>query len=445
MNTRFIQPWLILFFGAGSVSSALAQIESPTGDGLLYYQIGGGRHISIPPSLTITTINLSASANWRLFNCGEFDPAVSIRQSLDNLADGVDDAINAMESAVSAAIVSLPGYLLQKANPGLYDLFQNGLLRANESFSLATKSCERMQYEISNNVNPYADWVTMSWGDSWRTSIGVGEENIHNAADTAENAHNDGVVWIGGIRRGGSNQQPIRVLSEVGGAGMNILSQRPPETTSDLPSNSPLRDTFRGPSDLGNWIVDVLGDTEISICDNCQSGEQPGRGLIPYIETQAEQIARDFEDVLRGVVQPTRQNLDALSAPGIAITAQAIEAVRQLDPIERGIVVDKIAQDIARTRVIEEALLVRRFLLTGIKEGNVAGAEMAKEVVQKALAELDDEIRLLQFERNARKEMVSDTIVRLLMHHKATNEASVNIPALPPHDDRPLRNGVVQQ
>lgn len=441
MKKLFVLLTLVTLLGIALPSRA--QLKSPTGDGLLYYQIGGGRHISIPPSLTITTINLSASANWRLFNCGKFDPAVSIKQSLNNLAAGVDNAINAMESAVTAAIVSLPGYLLQKANPGLYDLFQNGLLRANESFSLATKSCERMQFEISNNVNPYADWVTMSWGDSWRASLGAGERNIHRAADIAEDAHNNGIVWIGGIRRGGRNQQPIRVLSEIGGAGMNILSQRPPQTTTDLPVGTPLREAFRGPVDLGKWIADVLGDVEISICDNCQSGERPGRGLIPYIEMEAEQIAMLFEDVLRGVVPPTRQNLDGLSAPGIAITVQVIDAVRQLDPVERGIVVDKIAQDVARARVIEEALLVRRFLLTGVKEGNVAGVEMAKEEVSKALAELDDEIRLLQFERNARKEMVSDTMARLLMHYKATNEASINVPAMPPSDNRPLRNGAV--
>lgn len=445
MKNKILMKYFLLVLGLGIMMPVSAQVSSPAGDGLLYYQIGGGRHIRIPPSLTITTINLSASANWRLFNCGKFDPAVSIRESLDNLAEGVDNAINAMENAVDAAIVSLPGYLLQKANPGLYDLFQNGLLRANESFSLATKSCERMQYEISNNVNPYADWVTMSWGDSWRASLGAGERNIHDAANTAENSQNKGVVWIGGVRRGGRNQQPIRVLSEVGGAGMNILSQRSPQTTTDLPANAPLRDTFRGPKDLGKWITDVLGDVEISICDTCQSGERPGRGLLPYIEKEAEQIALSFEDVLMGNVQPTRRNLDELSAPGIAVTAQVVEAVRQLDSIEMGIVVDKIAQDIATARVIEEALLVRRFLLTGVKEGNVAGVEMAKEEVKKALAELDDEIRLLQFERNTKQEMVSDTMVRLLMNHKALNEASINTPALPPHDNRPLRNGSVSQ
>lgn len=436
--------WLVLVT-ALCMPLARAQLQSPTGDGLLYYKIGGGRHISIPPSLTITTINLSASANWQLYNCGKFDPAVSIRQSLNNLAKGVDNAINAMESAVTAAIVSLPGYLLQKANPGLYDLFQNGLLRANESFSLATKSCERMQYEIANNINPYADWVTMSWGDSWRKSLGAGERNIHNAATVAKTANNNGIIWIGGIRRGGRNQQPIRVLSEIGGAGLNILSQRPPETRTNLPVSAPLRKTFIGPADLGKWITDVLGDVEISICDGCRSGERPGKGLIPYIEKEAEGIASAFENVLRDVVRPTRKNLDALSAPGIAITNQVVDAVRQLDPAERGIVVDKIAQDIARARVIEEALLVRRFLLTGVKEGNVAGVEMAKEEVDKALAELDDEIRLLQFEHNTRKQLVSDTIVQLLMHHKAANEASINVPALPPHDDRPLHNGAVQE
>src|SRR5690606_20445146 len=109
--------------------------EVPHTDGMMYYRIGGGRHISIPPSLTITTINLSASASIAALNCGRFDLGESVQASLNNLSNGVDNAINAIEAAASAAIANLPGYILQKANPGLYDLFQNALLRAQESFS----------------------------------------------------------------------------------------------------------------------------------------------------------------------------------------------------------------------------------------------------------------------------------------------------------------------
>ena len=152
---------LIFMLGA---QIALAE-PAPNDDSLFYYKIGGGRDIAIPPSLNITTIDLSLNASASALSCSGFDPLVAIESSLDNLRNGVDNAVNALELAASAAIANLPGYILQKANPGLYDLFQNALLRANEAFSLATKSCERIQYEIANGTNPYAEWVTVSWGD----------------------------------------------------------------------------------------------------------------------------------------------------------------------------------------------------------------------------------------------------------------------------------------
>ena len=93
-------------------------------------------------------------------------------------------------------------------------------MRAQESFSLATKSCERMEHEISNGINPYYEWITLSRGDSWSQSVGAGEQNIHNASEDAETAHNDGVTWIGGVSRGGNNQLPIRVLSDTAKAGL---------------------------------------------------------------------------------------------------------------------------------------------------------------------------------------------------------------------------------
>jgi integrating conjugative element protein (TIGR03755 family) len=420
-------------------------IESPTTDGLYYYKIGGGRHISIPPSLTIETLPLSLTGSYSGLNCGKFDPVASIESSLDNLKDGVDNAINAVEAAASAAIANLPGYILQKANPGLYDLFQNGLLRAQESFSLATKSCERMQYEISNNINPYAEWITLSRGDSWKASIGVGEENIHTAQETAVDAHNDGVSWVGGLMKGGVGQEPIRLLSDIATAGINILSQRPPETQADLPFSSPLRDHFEGPDALNTWITEVLGDLIIGTCDGCTPGSQPGKGLIPHIEQTSEEIKSLLIDLITGNTPPTRENLDRVAAPGIAITLQVVNAIKNQPSKERAITIDKLAQEVAEARVMEEAMVVRRLLLTGSKEGHVSANTIALKEVKQALNELHQEIDNVIFEKRIRKELVSHTVVEVLLKDYADRQSSVNVPASLPNDSRPLQQGRVKQ
>lgn len=422
-----------------------AQSKSPKNDSLFYYQIGGGRHSSIPPQLTITTINLSALASASALNCGAFDPVASIEHSLNQVKDGADKAIIALEGAASAAIANLPGYILQKANPGLYDLFQNALLRAQESFSLATKSCERMEYEISEGINPYAEWVTLSRGDSWKRSVGVGQKNIHQAAKAASTATNSGLVWVGGVKRGGSSQPPINILSDVANAGLNILSNRSPQTAANLSSSAPLAQHFSGPSEVRGWIVEVLGEVQVSVCDGCTNGATSGKGLIPKIEAEAEMVLAQLTRLVAGDVQPTLDNLEAVSAPAIIVTLQLINAIQNQEATERGILLSKLAQEIAEARIMEQAMIIRRLMLSGIKEGNVAAIQMAVEEVDRALAELDDEINNVIFEKNVRNQFVADTAVQILLKDNATRTSSLNTPRLRPRDDRSLERGAINR
>lgn len=433
--------WVTALVIAAPVNAQMQEV--PLTDGMLYYRIGGGRHITIPPSLTITTINLSASASMAALNCGRFDIGESIEASLNDLSNGVDNAINAIETSASAAIATLPGYILQKANPGLYDLFQNALLRAQESFSLATKSCERMEYEISQNINPYAEWITLSRGDSWKRSIGIGERNIHHAVDEAEAGHNEGLTWLGGITRGGDNQEPIRVLGDVASAGLNILSGRPPESSNNLPNNASLTQHFAGPDEVKSWIWQVLGDIEISVCDSCQRGSIPGRGLIPYIEQQTDTIASALTALVTDQNTPNRQNLAGVSAPGIAITHQVIEAIRNQSSAERSMVVQKLSQEIAEARTMEEAMIIRRLLLTGKKDGDVSAVKMAVTEVDKALTELDKEINNVIFEKRVRGELVTNTVIEVLLQDNAKRQRAMSMPAVMSVDEHKLEGGAV--
>jgi hypothetical protein len=55
---------------------------------------------------------------------------------------GVDDAVNAVTNSANAAISSLPSLMLQRALPGVYDMFQEYKLDAETEIDLANKSCE---------------------------------------------------------------------------------------------------------------------------------------------------------------------------------------------------------------------------------------------------------------------------------------------------------------
>ena len=134
---------LVLAHNAGSMTDA------PTEDGLWYYQIGGARPVSAPANPHVVSMTLGGSVDLRLGpSCGVFDPVLAVKHTLNEISRGVDNMMAAMTSAATGALASLPALILHRANPGLYDLFQNSLLKAEATLELATKSCEQMQTRI---------------------------------------------------------------------------------------------------------------------------------------------------------------------------------------------------------------------------------------------------------------------------------------------------------
>ena len=203
---------LVVLFATLSVGVAHAA-EGPTEDGLRYYEIGGAEPVSAPANPSVVSVTLGGSAQLGLgYSCGKFDPVLAVTNTLNNIKSGVDDMMNAMTAAASSAIAAPPALILQRANPGLYDLFQNALLKAEETMQLATKSCEQMEAEIAQGKNPYADLITLSKGNDWEMQMGIGGNDAVTAKDSVEASNGDnGVPWIGG---------------PAGGAGQPVLSVR---------------------------------------------------------------------------------------------------------------------------------------------------------------------------------------------------------------------------
>jgi len=125
-------------------------------DSIWYYEIGGARALSAPANPSVVTTTIGGSAKLGLgYSCAKFDPLLGVTNTLSNIKTGINQMTNAMVTAATSAIASLPALILQRANPGLYDLFQNALLRAEETVSLATKSCEQMEAEIAKGKNRF--------------------------------------------------------------------------------------------------------------------------------------------------------------------------------------------------------------------------------------------------------------------------------------------------
>ena len=441
----------------------VAATNSPKGDSYFYYELGGGEKITIPPGPITTTIHVSLLAQYSGLSCGKFDPVVSITNSLNNIQQGLDNALNQVEAAASAAIANLPGYILLKANPGLYDLFQNGLLRASQQFTLSTKSCETMRAEMNRGKDPYAEWISLSAGDQWRRSMGTaGITDINEVkTDIEENQGESGIPWIGNRRQGGRHQDPIRLFKDVVRAGYNINLSRDANDTSSIPvpavtpnpspDSSSIQPPFpefvrrwNSPQPVETWVEEVIGEKVITTCDGCEKSTIPGRGLLPKIHETTLDIKRTLTDIVIGApagIEPIKTNLDQVSAPGINTTVHLIEAIRAIpDDVERGTVVNALSTEVSVARLVEEAILIRRLLLTGKKEVHVQSSGVAVKEVDKAVEELEKEINHLVYEETIRKTFVTDTIKTVLAQAKRIEEQSRLIPPVPLKDPYQYRD-----
>ncbi len=439
--------YMLLIASVLSVSEKINAAKAPTEDGLWYYEIGGAEPVSVPANPSVVSVTLGGSAQLGLgYSCGKFDPVAAVTHTLNDIGSGLDNMVNAMTAAATSAIASLPALILQRANPGLYDLFQNALLKAEETMQLATKSCEQMEAEIAQGKNPYADLITLSKGNDWKVQMGIGGNDAVTAKDTVESSNGDnGVPWIGG-QAGGTGQPVLEFTGDIVEAGYNINMNRPVTDTSPVPAaaSTRLSEIWTSPLEARDWTVDVVGENIVTTCDTCRKDSIPGTGLLPKLYQESATVTTEIQNLVSGATSPTLANLDQITAPGVAITRQVIEAIREMPVSEQSLIMGRLVSEISTARTVEKALYARRLLLSGRQVPEVYATEVAREHADNSIAELDKEIENLLFETRVRKEVVSDTVATLLERAAARRQSSLTVPEVPTLDPNPLRGGRVQ-
>ena len=131
-------------------------------------------------------------------------------------------------------------------------------------------------------------------------------------------------------------------------------------------------------------------------------------------------------------------------SPGVAITRQVIEAIREMPATEQGLIIGRLVAEISTARTVEKAIYARRLLLSGRQVPEVYATDVAREHADTSIAELDKEIESLLFETRVRREVVSETLTVLLERAAARRRASLGVPQGEPIDPRPLTHGRVQ-
>ncbi|WP_392562250.1 integrating conjugative element protein [Orbus sturtevantii] len=395
----------------------------------LYYKIGGGSVIG--PNYALSRPNaMGLGIKWNAnLMCGNFDIKSTVANQLNGVTDGFNNMMGEVVTNAQGAVASLPALIIQRANPQLYDLLTNGVLQGKLDYSDIKMSCKQM----ANKMADYAD----SAGFTQAAKVENFTNLLSNKVDAVridklleEEGGDNGSTWLGGSKKGGIGQEPIKITSDVALAGYNTLINRNVTDTSSVTSHQSkggIYQTWQAPSDAQAWIIDVIGEREMVVSDGASGNNsgKAGRGLNPITQDYYESNYEKLVDLINDTTEINDSSLTSLNKGPLNVTRGVIETLRE--DSERGVLANRLASEMALAQAIDEALMARRVLLAGRKEPNIAKSQQAQAKILAQIAELDMEINQVKLEYDMRKSISGNTL-SVIHERKLAREQGVIVP-----------------
>ncbi|WP_249978040.1 integrating conjugative element protein [Vreelandella olivaria] len=420
----------------------------------LYYQIGGASPFSISAGRGYNPHRAGIGVRWNMnATCGNFDIGATVSNQLNGATQGFQNMMGQVVQNAQGAVASLPAMIIQRANPGLYDLLSNGVLQGRMDFDRSKLSCQNMAERMADMAMGDS-LMQRAQAENWQVAAQSTSDVVAAQRQVEQSGGDNGVTWVGGQRRGGSGQQPVRVVEDTATAGYNLLHGR-----SDVTSSAPVsgggggwgsvatdNGTWSGgggvaggggggtgeclggmctvwgsPSEAAEWTSKVLGEDELQTCDSCEKRTtQAGTGLMRELETEQQDVHQNLVALVNGSQAPSPENLRAVSAgDGLTVSRSVIEALRE-DP-QADLLVHRLASEMAIARVMTKALWARRALLAGASDPGVAENSDGMTALDRRIDDLNRDIDMLRSEMEIRQALASSAAGTALQ--RASNRA----------------------
>lgn len=398
--------------------------SSAISDGL-YYSIGGGSVIS-PASSRNSMRRLGMTGSWNSdLMCGNFDLKTTVGNQLNGITSGFRDLMGTVIQGASGAVASMPAMVIQRANPGLYEMLTNGALQAGLSFDKSKLNCQ-------NIANKMADYTL---GNKW-TQAAVTEEykNIVASSDgdavrsdqkLQQATGEEGASWIGGQKRGGKGQPAIRPTYDLTKAGYNMMNNLPVSSNDFVGAtncNGTVCQRYKNAEQAAVAVVNVLGDRSIRTCraiSACSSGGDEnatgstlaGTGFSPILEDTTKKNLEQLVILVGGLEKPTTENLAKLKTGSLVVTRGVIQSLKD-DP-DNAALIQRLAGELAMADTVENALIMRRMIITGQSEPNAADQPEALAEGNRRIDALDRELAAMRNEMELRKAISNNSLLTI--------------------------------
>ncbi|WP_408741616.1 integrating conjugative element protein [Vibrio mediterranei] len=371
----------------------------------LHYAIGGGPVISLPAREN-HILPRYLGVGWDMnLQCGMLDPGVTVKNQLNGITDGFQDMMGSMLTNATSAVMSLPGYYLQKKDPGLYDMLTNGVLQGKFDFDNGRTSCEAMT-ETMGEMTPDSAYSALARAQKWTEAVKSGDA-VRAKNEVLDDMGDSGITWVGGIKAGGRNQPAINVTTDVAEAGFEMLADDQQKANKEG-----LYRYWDNAQAMSEWVTQVIGSQSLQTgMDKTQTASTAGIGLHQDVASQTQSLNTELRQAVL--------NKEANDNFPIALIDALNENQVDDDTISR------IASELALTHTIEKALYARRALLSGRHEVNIAQHSIAQKDVDKAVAQLEQEINLLKYEADVRQSITPRSALAVVDGHRYQRAQSV--------------------
>jgi integrating conjugative element protein (TIGR03755 family) len=437
---------LFILFGGLLMSTRLLAMDMIPANSNTYYPLGGGSDISIPPVTNQQDITLGGHLNSNLSYSCTFNPAVSIANTISHISDSIQGIQQNVIASATGAVASLPMYLLSKSNKDLYNLIQNTMTGAEDTFHLSEKSCQSALTQIRNGKSPYQQWFSLSDSQGWLHYAKAAKQGQSIDVNTAKkqlakNPAQYGVPWVHpGQNSGGTygHQVPIRVIYDVVVAGYNVMvdpHNALDDKTTQAAIGTGLVRYWKTADTAGQWARLVLGDITISSHPGVDQTTR-GTGLMTLVQlcplaanntlTCAHTIASALTQIIHTAGTPSAQQLRAVSSDQLMATPALIEGIRNLNPQGQTLAISKWSQDVALQNIVGEALLLRRVLIAGSQTKSVHNLTPALTAIHHALAQLQQDIENILFQFQVRKTLMTQTAQVIIGSQQQSESQAIN-------------------
>lgn len=415
-----------------------------------------GGIVPAPASQIMTYQVLDFDVSWDIFGeCGELDPNITIEGVFNGVTEGFRNYMDGLIGAATGAVAGLPGLILKRVDPGLYDIVEEGMLSGALDFEAAKVTCEGLQeWALGEGESPFSDFAVNAKVGEWSAQLGLhgyggppggggastpppspaaGNAKLAQENADANNELDDGVSWVCGDVVGGQGQDPIELFSDVTLVGYNTLLGRAGCDSTTVPSaigqDDPLWSYWSEPDEAEEFVTSVLGEDQLLNCQNCRkSTPVPGKGLLPQQEIVASRLRTDLARLVNGTTPITKPTLDEVSAiPGALVDDQLIFAIRRYTPDVQLELIRQLSDEIAFARLIEQARLAILVLRTGVQEPNVANKQNVVDRIERGVKYIQDEVAILLTEMRSRDEIASLTLNKI-MYHAESRVQSTELP-----------------